>query len=163
MYSVYMHICPNGKRYVGITAQDVKRRWANGIGYRQQKHFYNAIIKYGWDNIEHIVIARDLTKRAAGELEQRLIAKHKTTDRRYGYNKSVGGEYSRNGVKGLHYNQKADNPLSKGVICVELNIVFDTITDACQELNVDDSNIAKCCKGQRASAGGYHWRYKDAD
>lgn len=157
-----MHVCPNDKKYVGLTKQNVKKRWANGRGYRVQSHFYNAILKYGWENIEHIVVAENLTKEEAGRLEQELIAKYKTCDRRCGYNKSLGGEYSRYGVKGLHYNQGKSNKASKGVVCVELSIAFDTMTEAKEHLNIDVSAIAKCCKGQRKRAGGYHWQYKDA-
>lgn len=29
-YKVYIHTLPNGKRYVGITKQDVKDRWRSG-------------------------------------------------------------------------------------------------------------------------------------
>jgi predicted GIY-YIG superfamily endonuclease len=163
MYTVYMHICPNGKKYIGITMQSVKKRWANGLGYRRQKYFFNAILKYGWDNIEHIVVASGLSKQDAGALERKLINKHKTSDRKYGYNNSLGGEYSRYGVKDLHYNQRESNPASKSVVCVELNVVFNTMTDAHEKMSVDVSAIAKCCKGQRKSAGGYHWRYKDTD
>lgn len=162
MYTVYMHICPNNKKYIGLTMQSVERRWANGYGYRHQKHFYSAILKYGWDNIEHIIVAENLTKEEAGRLEQELIAIHKTCDRKYGYNKSLGGEYSRYGVTNLHYNQRKNNRASRSVVCVELNIVFDTMTDAKERLKIDVSAIAKCCKGQRKRAGGYHWQYKDA-
>lgn len=162
MYSVYMHICPNNKKYIGITMQSADKRWANGLGYRHQKHFYYAILKYGWDNIKHVVVASGLTKSEAGELERNLIAEHKTTDRNYGYNISPGGEYSRYGVKNLHYNQKKNNPASKSVVCVELNVVFDTMTEAQETMCIDVSNIVKCCKGQRKRAGGYHWQYKDA-
>jgi hypothetical protein len=155
-----MHICPNGKKYIGITMQDAKRRWANGLGYRHQKHFYSAIVKYGWDNIEHVVIAENLSKADAGKLERDLISEHNTTDRRYGYNKSIGGEYSRSGVKNLHYNQGDKNPARKSVVCVELNITFSTMTDAYKSIGTDVSAIAKCCRGKRETAGGYHWRYK---
>lgn len=99
-YTVYMHIFPNGKRYVGITGQKLKDRWrVNGNGYRPQKLVYRAIQKYGWDNIEHIVIAENLSAFDAGELEKSIIAKYNTTDFRYGYNQSVGGENSPIGVK----------------------------------------------------------------
>ena len=33
-YTVYCHIFPNGKRYVGITKQKPEYRWDNGNGYR---------------------------------------------------------------------------------------------------------------------------------
>ena len=44
---LYMHICPNGKKYVGITIQEPNQRWRDGKGYYKNKHFYNAILKYG--------------------------------------------------------------------------------------------------------------------
>ena len=44
-YAVYMHTCPNGKSYVGITKTPVKRRWHNGGGYISQQYFYRAIQK----------------------------------------------------------------------------------------------------------------------
>lgn len=30
---LYMHICPNGKKYVGITIQEPNQRWRDGKGY----------------------------------------------------------------------------------------------------------------------------------
>ena len=44
-FTVYMHISPSNKRYIGLTGKNVKYRWANGEGYRTNKHFYNAIKK----------------------------------------------------------------------------------------------------------------------
>ena len=42
-YKVYMHICPNGKKYIGITQQDVLKRWNYGNGYKGCVLFYKAI------------------------------------------------------------------------------------------------------------------------
>lgn len=99
-YIVYMHIFPNGKRYVGITGQRTKDRWrVNGNGYKPQKLVYRAIQKYGWDNIDHVIIAENLSASEAGELERKVIAKYKTNNPDYGYNQSVGGENSPVGVK----------------------------------------------------------------
>lgn len=100
MYTVYMHIFPNGKRYVGITGQKVKDRWrVNGNGYKPQKMVYRAIKKYGWENIEHIIIAENLSVSEASKLERQTIAKYQTTNPMYGYNQSIGGENSPIGVK----------------------------------------------------------------
>ena len=90
-YTVYMHISPSGKRYIGITCQEPKKRWKNGKGYETQI-FYRAIEKYGWDNIEHIIIAKGLDKETAEWLETELIRELDTTNTLYGYNVSTGGE-----------------------------------------------------------------------
>ena len=95
-YCVYVHILPNQKRYYGITSQDPKKRWGrNGYGYKQKNlTFYNAIVDVGWDNISHLIIADNLTKKEATELEEQLIREYKTYDSNYGYNKSIGYKYT---------------------------------------------------------------------
>ena len=39
-YFVYIHIFPNGKRYVGLTSQNPERRWGKGIGYKLYRRQY---------------------------------------------------------------------------------------------------------------------------
>ena len=72
-YKVYVHIAPNGKRYYGITKQEVEKRWNNGKGYSNNDHFTNAINYYDWDNFEHIVIARGLTEEEILRIENMVI------------------------------------------------------------------------------------------
>lgn len=72
-----------------------KYRWNNGHGYRQNKHFWNAIQKYGWNNIRHIILADDLTKEDACLFEQICIALYDTTNHENGYNNSLGGEHGK--------------------------------------------------------------------
>lgn len=98
-YYVYMHISPSGKKYVGITKQKLNKRWKNGYGYTGSPHFYNAILKYGWDNFEHLTIAENLTEKDACELEKSLIANYNLTNREFGYNECDGGE----GTNGYHH------------------------------------------------------------
>lgn len=94
-----MHICPNGKRYIGITGKNPLVRWKNGRGYKaHNEHFYNAILKYGWDNIEHCIIASGISKECACEIEKSLIKEYQANNRDFGYNKSTGGECSGSGV-----------------------------------------------------------------
>lgn len=91
MYSVYMHILPNGKRYIGITQQEPRKRWLAGKGYQRQTYFYNAILKYGWANIEHEILHTGLSKTEAEQAEKALIARYKSDRRDYGYNIERGG------------------------------------------------------------------------
>lgn len=96
-YFVYVHICPNGKKYVGITRQRPKKRWNNGWGYIDNEHFTRAIKKYGWENINHMVIEVN-TEKEMFYLEKYLIAYYNSNDPEYGYNKSRGGECGSYGV-----------------------------------------------------------------
>lgn len=92
-YTVYCHINKfNGKRYYGITCQDVNERWRKGNGYIGNDYFTKAINKYGWDNFEHIIIAKGLSKEEACCLEIELIKEWNSTDRDKGYNIASGGE-----------------------------------------------------------------------
>lgn len=87
-----MHIFPNGKKYIGITSTDVKTRWGkNGYKYRKQL-VGRAIKKYGWDNVEHVVIAKDLSEEVAKIGEEFLIYQFDTTNPDFGYNITDGGE-----------------------------------------------------------------------
>ena len=208
-YKVYVHIAPNGKRYYGITKQKVEKRWKNGKGYKYHDYFYKAINKHGWDNFEHIVIARGLSEEEAKWLEVELIRELDTTNREYGYNITKGGDSNSmkgktlseehrkkmseakkgkkrkkhteehkqkisESLKGRTFSEESrkklseakkgkNNPKATKVYCVELDMVFNTITEAskfvgCSHGNISDVlNPNKCNK----TAGGYHWKYAE--
>jgi hypothetical protein len=86
-----MHITPNGKKYIGVTKQKLRARWKNGIGYKHNPLFYKAVLKYGWDNIQHIVLLTNLSKQDAETNEIHLISEHKSNHRDFGYNIENGG------------------------------------------------------------------------
>lgn len=92
-FCVYKHTCPNGKVYIGMTQQNPLRRWRGGSGYRTNTHFYRAIQKYGWDNIVHEILFSELSEEEAKEEEVKLIALYKSTDVRFGYNRTEGGDF----------------------------------------------------------------------
>ena len=67
-----MHICPNGKKYVGIT-NNIKQRWSSfGLNYENCTRFYSAIRKYGWTNIEHKIL-KDKLSQIAKECGYKII------------------------------------------------------------------------------------------
>lgn len=92
-YSVYAHVFPNGKAYVGITKQSVEKRWKNGKGYgKSQPIMRKAIKKYGWENIKHITLFEDLSVDEACEIEKHFINDLRLFDNSFGYNSCHGGE-----------------------------------------------------------------------
>lgn len=93
-FVVYKHIFPNGKQYVGITSQKPNRRWRNGEAYKYNRRMYNAIQKYGWEKIEHIILYSGLSREDACKKEIELICELKLKDERFGYNISDGGDHS---------------------------------------------------------------------
>lgn len=108
---VYKHITPSGKIYIGQTNSSIeKRAGKDGVLYKPNIYFYNAIQKYGWDNIEHIVVCDNITKNEADWLEKYLIAYYNTTDSRFGYNLTKGGE----GVLGRVLSKESIERIRKG-------------------------------------------------
>jgi len=90
-YTVYIHIFPNKKVYVGITMQTVYKRWKNR--YSNSPFMNNAIQKYGWENIEHKILYEHLTKEEAEQKEIELIKQYKSNQRKFGYNIANGGNH----------------------------------------------------------------------
>ena len=60
-----------------------------------------------------------------------------------------------------------NNPRCKKVLQYDTNnnliAIWDYMTQASKELNITQSNITKCCTGQRKTAGGFIWKYADIE
>ena len=56
-------------------------------------------------------------------------------------------------------NERISKALGKSVLCVELDRVFRSVTEAAKQLNINRSNIFRAIRGDREKAYGYHWRY----
>lgn len=100
-YTIYDHISPSGKHYIGQTCQKPEKRWGtNGTKYLMKHHsgeywhphFAKAILKYGWNNFEHIILFNGLSKLEADMIEEDLIYYYKKIG--LSYNISNGGEGS---------------------------------------------------------------------
>lgn len=91
-YCVYCHTNKqNNKKYVGITCDKPEKRWKNGLGYKHNDYFFNAILKYGWQGFIHDILYLDLDKIEAENIEKQLIKQWELTNRSYGYNIEGGG------------------------------------------------------------------------
>lgn len=104
-YTVYCHINKvNGKTYVEITSSVPELRWKNGEGYKNCRKFYNAILKYGWNNFYHIILRDKLSLPEAEKLEKQLI----TDSKEFSYNIAPGGKVN----KGFHWTEQSKRKLS---------------------------------------------------
>ena len=91
-YIVYIHTCPNNKKYVGVTSLKPYIRWGKGWQYRNNEQFYNDIQLYGWENIKHEIVARKCKQSFAYSIEKHLISKYKSNVKEFGYNIESGGK-----------------------------------------------------------------------
>jgi hypothetical protein len=72
-WTVYKHTLPDGKVYIGITSLSPTERWDDGFGYLKQHSFFKHIVKFGWDNIKHEIVANGVSEQTARLLERELI------------------------------------------------------------------------------------------
>lgn len=180
-YIVYKHTnLLTGKIYIGITkyGDNPNKRWKNGYGYWSNEKFFSDIIKYGWDNFGHEILAANLSETQAAQLERFYIKQFNCINE--GYNYSPGGTapseksakiisrklkgITRNKIsidkqihtKEIRYGVKSGidpliNPLNRKVRCKETGDVFISIQEANNWANT--SKVQVCCAGRRAHAG----------
>ena len=96
LFTIYRHVSPIGRVYVGITSQDVETRWRHGDNYRNSTYFKRAIRKYGWKNFKHEILFTNVEEERAKRLEIELIRHYKGLG--ISYNLTNGGD----GTNGYH-------------------------------------------------------------
>lgn len=105
-YKVYMHKTPSNKVYIGITKNNPKKRWNSGKGYKGNPHFTSAIKKYGWDNIQHIILFDNLEELEAKMIEVDLVYYYKKQG--MCYNITDGGD----GANGVSLSKETKKKMS---------------------------------------------------
>jgi hypothetical protein len=126
-YCVYIHTFPDGKKYIGLTNQNPATRWGgNGNGYRNQEKIFNAIQKFGWNNIKHEIYKDNLSSQEAQNLEKELIEKYNTIEN--GYNTSIGGGLGGYESVKIEYNGKVWLPSELEAIAMDGITAHDITT-----------------------------------
>lgn len=187
-YTVYMHVFPDMKVYVGATGQDPRARWKCGNGHKHQKRLYVEIAKYDWEDIQHIIIAEGLTKKEAWSVEIDTIKYWDATNPDNGYNTHVGGQTvgrDRTGVKmsvtakrhlskcnsgknspnyGKEVPEHVRLKLCKPVCQYDLQGNFikewESQTLAATTYGINVTGISLCCTRKQSTSGGYKWKLK---
>ena len=100
LFTIYRHVSPIDRVYVGITSQDVETRWRHGDNYRNSTYFKRAIRKYGWKNFKHEILFTNVEEERAKRLEIELIRHYKGLG--ISYNLTNGGD----GTNGYHHTNE---------------------------------------------------------
>lgn len=160
------------------------KRWNGGRGYKTCIYFYNAILKYGWDNIKHEILFTDLEEKRAKSLEIELIRHYKSLG--ISYNMTNGGDgylgynpskETRNKIRESHLrniasykSQEFRDKISKAVDYKKSKVSqftlegeylrsFSSANEAEKFTSVSRGAILRCCKGKVKRAGNFIWRY----
>ena len=164
-YKVYEHITPSGKRYIGLTRQPVERRWQRGAGYADNPYFYKAIKKYGWDSIQHNILAENLTAEEAARMEVDVIRQYQSDNREYGYNITEGG----NVIYGASQKIGSANHKSAAILRIDPQtgetVRYESMNLAAKELGISRQGIGKATRGACGSVTykGFLWQYADKE
>lgn len=165
-YTLYFHVTPDGLAYVGTTSQPVAERWRNGNGYRNNPRFWEAIQRFGWDNIKHIIAVEGIENaKAAAVLEALLIAYLRTNDPQRGYNATItgrgfyGGKHTAETRQRMREKRKAATRRNCYIVREDASgcVCYDSPAEAARDTGADRSNILKACRGERNRAGGFSW------
>jgi len=143
----------NNKMYVGMTTVNLKRRKSQHLYTCRSSgtaYLSKAIRDFGKDSFkfEEIDTAKTLDELIEKE---RVWIKKLNTLHPNGYNFLDGMELG----SGLARNRCV------AIRCRDLNKIFNSISEASLELNIDSSNIWYCCKGKTDAAGGLFFEYID--
>ena len=145
-----MHIFPNDKKYIGIAKEDrIEKRWgSNGCGYfnNRQNAIENAIKKYGWENVRHIILETNLTKDESKQKEIEYIKRYNTNGKN-GYNMTLGGDNH-------SFMAGKNNPSSRPVICNDIE--YPTLKDFCRKYNLKMSIVSLWLNGKYGMPEKYY-------
>lgn len=161
VWCVYMHTTPCGKHYIGITSHsdNPNKRWRGGNGYKDQKLFYRAIQKYGWDKIDHEILSTELSFEDACKKEKYYIDFYHTNVLKYkekanGYNMTSGGD-SLSDERMMEEN--VYSKIRKRIDCYSFEGVYlttyDSISQAADSLQIQETSIRSVLHNKMNVAG----------
>lgn len=90
-YKVYKYTSPEGKVYIGFTGTSLLERSQYGSAYKNERLFWAAIVKFGFENFSAEILEDNLTKEEASERERFYISFYRSNNKEFGYNLTAGG------------------------------------------------------------------------
>lgn len=141
-FLIYKHTSPSGKSYIGQT---------NNYNKRIKRHFYegctalyNAIKKYGWDNLKHEILRDNLTLEEANYWEKFYIKTHNTLYPN-GYNLRTGGD---NSLHSDYSKKKMSEKKKNKVYSSETRMKMSESSKGIRHTEESKNKISKANKGK---------------
>ena len=160
----------NGKKYIGLSLNIDKRKYMHLYMLKRNKHINEHLQsswnKYGEVNFTFYIIEENYSKDELIKMEIYFINKYKASDKRYGYNKTSGGEGTKDKTKDI-LEKMSKNRTRRGVIQIDLNGNFVEKHRNCkfasESVKGRVENIRNCCNKKYGSKSvyGYMWMYED--
>lgn len=161
--TIYKLTFPNKKVYIGQTVQKFCNRMSQHKrnAYKACKDsnllLYNAIRKYGWENVKKEIILQIIDLKNLTALEIEYQQKYKSCDRTNGYNIYVG----RKVPKYVTNNSKS----CRAIVCYDTNYnIIKIYNSAVEAENVDGFSskaIRQCLRGKNLTHKNFIWRYQN--
>lgn len=173
----------NGKCYIG-QSNDINRRWRQELSpnAKLNPHLARAFEKYGTDNFEFEII-EECQRELLNEREQFWINLYNSTDKNFGYNKTLGGDgnlgrhfimseeqkekirkantgrkYTDDKLVNVRYAcQHKIDPNQMVIYCYETNKYYPSIGKAAKELSICKDSIRHVIIGQDKHALNYRF------
>jgi hypothetical protein len=160
---VYTNLKDNNKKYFGQTSSTLdERAGSNFINYKESWRFYQALQDFGIESFTREIIFETENEDDADNMEIKMIKEFKTQDPEFGYNIQPGGK---NFVMNEEIKKKIGEKVktskrfkknnfkahAKRVVSIDIETketnVYDSLTDAANQLNLSRGNIGSICNG----------------
>lgn len=142
----------NGKVYIGQST-DIEKRWIYHRRDLRHNHHRNSHLQYAWNkygesNFNHVII-EECKLEELNNKEKEYIKLYDSTNRKYGYNITIGGDGT-SIINTILQFDKFGNLIRE----------WDNGIIASQETNINASGIYGCLNHKYWCIGNYIWLYK---
>lgn len=105
---------------------------------------------YQNSNLRHIRSLDALNQWSNPEIKQKIMGEN---------NGMYGKRHTEESRRKMSENRKGKPSHRTPVLCVELNLKFNSMVQAGNEIGCSPSGISNVCHGKQKTCGGYHWKF----
>ncbi len=137
--------------YGKSVSQEVKNKISDSM-LGEKNHFYG---KHHTEETKQKLRSLNKGKIISDSVKAKISIKNKGQN-----NSFFGKKHSDGSILKMSLSKIGSNNVnSKAVVCLETQEKFESINIASKNTGICSHYIGKCCKGNRYTAGGFHWAY----